>query len=94
MITIGVRDLQKRIKECVEASQNEGVVITRNGKPASLVIGVEGVDWEELVLQSDPTFWKMIHERRKEKSISQKEMRHRVLTSSKKTKKTKKKQHA
>ena len=84
MKTIGVRELQKRIKECVEASQTEGVVITRNGSPASLVIGVEGAEWEDLVLQSDPSFWKVIRERRKEKSISQEEMRRRVLHSSKK----------
>ena len=87
MKTIGVRELQKRIKECVEASQTEGVVITRNGRPASLVIGVEGVDWEELVMQSDPAFWKVIRERRKEKSISKAEMRRRALGHSKKKKK-------
>lgn len=80
MKTIGVRDLQKRIKECVEASQAEGVVITRNGRPASLVIGVEGSDWEDLVIQSDPAFWGTIRERRKERSISAEEMRSRVLS--------------
>lgn len=80
MKTIGVRDLQKRIKECVATSQTEGVVITRNGQPASLVIGVEGSDWEDLVVQSDPTFWRSIRARRREKSISAREMRRRVLS--------------
>ncbi|MBN1671374.1 MAG: type II toxin-antitoxin system prevent-host-death family antitoxin [Kiritimatiellae bacterium] len=82
MKTIGVRDLQRRIKECVEVSQTEGVVITRNGHPASLVIGVEGSDWEDLVVQSDPIFWRTIRQRRREKSISAREMRRRVLSSS------------
>ena len=81
MKTIGVRELQKRIRECVEASQVERVVITRNGKPASIVIGVEGSDWEDLVIQSDPAFWRTIRERRKEQSISADEMRRRVLSS-------------
>ena len=84
MKTIGVRDLQKRIKECVDASQDEGVVITRNGQPASIVIGVEGSDWEDLVNQSDPTFWRMFRERRKQKSISAAEMRRRVLSPARK----------
>jgi len=82
MKTIGVRDLQRRIRECVETSQAEGVVITRNGRPASLVIGVEGTSWEDLVTQSDPLFWRLLRERRREKSISAAEMRRRVLTSS------------
>ena len=84
MKTIGVRDLQKRIKECVDASQAEGVVITRNGRPASIVIGVEGSDWEDLVIQSDPTFWRTLRERRKEKSISAAEMRNSVLSPARK----------
>ena len=85
MKTIGVRDLQKRIKEFINASQSEGVVITRNGRPASLVIGVEGSDWEDLVIQSDPSFWRSIRERRREKSISAAEMRGRLLSQGKKT---------
>lgn len=80
MKTIGVRELQKRIRECVDTSQDEGVVITRNGKPASIVIGVEGFDWEDIVTQSDPAFWSTIRERRKEKSISADAMRRRVLS--------------
>ncbi len=79
MKTIGVRELQKRIRECIETSQAENVVITRNGKPASVVIGVEGSDWENLVIQSNPAFWETIRERRKERSISAGEMRLRVL---------------
>ncbi len=82
MKTIGVRDLQKRIRECVEASQTENVVITRNGRPASLVIGVAGMEWEDVVLQSDPAFWEMIRGRRKEKSISEREMKKRLSSPS------------
>ena len=80
MKTIGVRDLQKRIKECVDASQAERVVITRNGRPASIVIGVEGSDWEDIVFQSDSAFWSMLRERRNQKSISSTDMRKRVLS--------------
>ena len=84
MKTIGVRDLQKRIKECVDASQAERVVITRNGRPASIVIGVEGSDWEDIVFQSDSAFWSMLRERRNQKSISSTDMRKRVLSPTRK----------
>jgi len=79
MKTIGARELQKRVKECLDSSQAESVVITRNGKPASVLIGVQGCDWEDLVIQSDPAFWATIRERRKEKSVSADEMRRAVL---------------
>lgn len=79
MKTVGVRELQKRLKECLQVSQTEGVVITRNGKPTSLLIGVEGAEWEDLVPQAAPEFWKVIRERRNEESVSEEEMRRRVL---------------
>ena len=90
MKTVGVRELQKKIKKIVETSQEEGVVVTRNGKPASLIIGVEGHEWEDLVVQADPKFWKFIEKRRQEKTISMDEMKHRVLPKGKKQKSKKK----
>ena len=90
MKTVGVRELQKKIKKIVETSQEEGVVVTRNGKPASLIIGVEGREWEDLVVQADPKFWKLIEKRRQEKIISMNEMKQRVLPGKKNTKKKKK----
>ncbi len=44
MKTISVRDLQKKIRESVDEAQKDRVVVTRNGKPAALLIGVEGQD--------------------------------------------------
>lgn len=69
MKTVNVRNLQKRIAECVDLAQKERVVVTRNGRPAAILIGVEGQDWEDVVVQANPAFWKMIEERRKEKTI-------------------------
>ena len=78
MKTISVRDLQKRVRETVEISQKEKVVITRHGRPAAIVVGVEGSDWEDVFYRTSPEFWKMIQERRKEKPISLAEMRKRL----------------
>ncbi len=78
MKTVNARDLQKRIKACVDISQQDQVVITRRGKPAAVMVGVEGKDWEDLVLQTSSTFWRLIDERRKEPTMSIKELRSRL----------------
>ena len=78
MKTISVRDLQKGIRKTVEASQKDKVVVTRNGSPSALIIGVEGKDWESVVLQTSAPFWKMIEKRRGEKTISLSEARKRL----------------
>ena len=78
MKTVNARDLQKKIKECVDMSQQDQLVITRRGKPAAVMVGVEGKDWEDVVLQTSSTFWKFIEERRKEPTMSIKELRSRL----------------
>jgi prevent-host-death family protein len=78
MKTVNARDLQKKIKECVDLSQQDQVVITRRGKPAAVMVGVEGKDWEDVVLQTSSTLWKFIEERRKEPTMSMKELRSRL----------------
>jgi len=78
MKTVNARDFQKKIKECVDLSQQDHVVITRRGKPAAVMVGVEGKEWEDLVLQTSSTFWRLIDERRKEPTMSMKELRSRL----------------
>jgi prevent-host-death family protein len=78
MKTVNARDLQKKIKECVDMSQQDQLVITRRGKPAAVMVGVEGKEWEDVVLQTSSTFWKVIEERRREPTMSIKELRTRL----------------
>lgn len=78
MKTVTARELQKKIKECVDAAQEDRVVVTRRGKPAAVLVGVEGNDWEDLVLQNSPAFWRLIEERRKQPTISLRELRSRL----------------
>jgi prevent-host-death family protein len=78
MKTVSVRDLQKRVKKCVDDAQEDRIVITRHGKPAAVLVGVEGSDWESLVLQTDPSFWRLIRARRREPTISLRQMRARL----------------
>lgn len=74
MKTISVRDLQKGVKEAVDSAQRDRVVVTRHGKPAAVLLGVEGEDWETVVLGTSLEFWELIRERRAESTLSTEEM--------------------
>jgi len=78
MKTVTVRELQKRIKACLDEAQEDRVVITRRGKPTAVLIGVEGEDWETVILETDPTFWRLVQERRKQPTISIEELKARL----------------
>lgn len=79
MKTVSVREIQKKIKECIDLSQKDRVVVTRHGQPAAVVIGVEGMDWENVVLETDPLFWKLIQNRRKQPTLSLETLKTRLL---------------
>jgi prevent-host-death family protein len=78
MTTVSVRDLQKRVKECIDDAQKDRVVITRRGKPAAVLVGVEGQDWDAVILKTDPTFWRLIRSRRKQPTISLGQLKRRL----------------
>jgi len=80
MKTVTVRDLQKKVKDCVDDAQEDRVIITRRGRPAAVLIGVEDMDWEAVVLQTDPSFWKLIRTRRMQPTLSIDEIRARIGT--------------
>lgn len=78
MKTVSVRDLQKSVRDSLRSAQEEQVVVTRHGKPVAVLVGVEGEEWEDLVLQMSPAFWKLIEKRRKEKTVPLEDVRRRV----------------
>lgn len=73
-----VQDLQHRANELVTKAQKDRVVIMRQGKPAAVLVGVIKQDWESIVLQTDPKFWKLIRARRKQSTRSLAEVRARL----------------
>jgi antitoxin (DNA-binding transcriptional repressor) of toxin-antitoxin stability system len=54
------------------------VVITRNGQPIAVVVGVEGADWETVAVETSRSFWKEIAQRRNQETISLAEIRSRL----------------
>ena len=81
MKTISVRELQKHIKEVVDSAQHDRVVVTRHGEPAAVLLGVEGKDWETVVIETSPAFWDLIEARRKEPTLSTDELELRIANS-------------
>jgi hypothetical protein len=66
------------LDRCVDEAQQERLILTRNGHPIALLVGVEGMDQEQIELGSSPEFWQLIEERRKQKTISREELERRL----------------
>lgn len=66
------------LDECVKDSQHEKIVITRSGKPVALVVGVEGLDAEQLELGSSPEFWSLITQRRQELTVTREQLEQKM----------------
>ncbi len=76
MITIGLE--QATLDGCIDEAQHERVIITRNGKPIALIVNVEGLDEEELELGSSDKFWRLMTERRAQKTISRAQLEEHI----------------
>ena len=66
------------LKSCVTQAQQERLVITRKGRPVALLVGVEGMDSEQLELGSSGAFWKLIAKRRRQKTVSRAKLEQKV----------------
>jgi antitoxin (DNA-binding transcriptional repressor) of toxin-antitoxin stability system len=73
---IGVQEAN--LEECVRQAQDERVVLTRKGKPVALLVGVQGLDLEQIELGQSDEFWKLIRGRRGQKTISRAELEKRL----------------
>lgn len=70
MKTVALREARQSLSGFVAHAQRERVLITKHGKPAALVIGVEGQDLEDVLLAQDPGFWKLVEARRQQPTLS------------------------
>jgi PHD/YefM family antitoxin component YafN of YafNO toxin-antitoxin module len=80
MIKMDLR--QASLDTCVNNAQRERIVLTRNGKPVALIIGVEGLDEEQLQLGSSDTFWRLIAERRAQKTMTRAQLEQSIESAS------------
>ena len=66
------------LESCVIQAQQERLLLVRNGRPVALIVGVEGMDREQLELGSSDKFWKLIANRRKQKRITRVQLEKRL----------------
>lgn len=79
MKVVALGKAKNELSSYVDEAQRDRVLVTRHGRPAALIIGVEGEEFEDLMTRSDTAFWEMIQARRKEKkTISASDMRARL----------------
>jgi prevent-host-death family protein len=79
MKVVALGKAKNGLSSYVDEAQRDRVLVTRHGKPAALIIGVEGEEFEDLMTRSDSAFWKLIQARRKEKrTIAASAMRNRL----------------
>src|SRR5437870_11392581 len=76
MKLIGLKETS--LAACINDAQHERIVITQDGKPVALVVGVQGLDAEQLELGSNPVFWKLITQRRRQRTITRAQLEEKV----------------
>ncbi len=81
MKAIGIQ--AANLTNCIHESQRENILITRNGKPIALLIGVEGMDREQVELGQSDKFWTLIRQRRAQKVLSRARLEKKLANGSK-----------
>ena len=76
--SVSDQEAQANFEDLLASAQNERVLITRQGKPSAVVLGLESYDDEDLGLAVSPEFWKMIELRRQGRSIPLAELKARL----------------
>src|SRR5438874_9473682 len=68
----------KNIEGVLGSAQKERIMLTRDGKPSAILIGIESLDDEDLELAQSEDFWRLIEERRRGRSISLSQLKSRL----------------
>jgi antitoxin (DNA-binding transcriptional repressor) of toxin-antitoxin stability system len=76
MKVVGVQETN--LEQCLRHARRQRVVLTKKGKPIALLVGVEGLDLEQIELGHSDEFWKLIRARRRQRTITRKELDKRL----------------
>mgnify|MGYP001586341479 CR=1 FL=1 len=72
MKTLGIE--QNSLAGCVREAQGDRVLVTRDGRPVAIVVGLTGLDEEQLQLGTSAEFWQLITTRRKQPTVTRSEL--------------------
>jgi hypothetical protein len=67
------------LDELLRAAKSDRILLKQGEKPVALLINVEDKDEEQIELENDPSFWRMIEERRKRPTIPIEQVRQELL---------------
>ncbi len=70
MKEISIENFSQDIKGFLHAAQSERLLVTQEGKPLAVLVGVENKDQEDWDLENSPDFWRMIEERRRQPTLA------------------------
>ena len=77
---------QPEVAAIVKSAQKQQLLLTKNGKPAAVLLGLNNYDAEDFGLASSPAFWEMIESRRRGPSVPLADLKSRLkLTSRRKS---------
>lgn len=66
MKKVALSEVKDDLSRYLRLAEKEGIIITRHGKPAGVLIGFESEDdWFDYRLENDPRFLKRIEDARK-----------------------------
>jgi len=66
MKKVALSEMKDDLSRYLRLAEKEGIIITRHGKPAGVLIGFESEDdWFDYRLENDPRFLKRIEDARK-----------------------------
>lgn len=70
-----------KLEACIKVARRQRVVITRNGRPIAMIVGVNGMDLEQLELANPDKFWMLFRKWRKQKTYAREELEKRLAKS-------------
>jgi prevent-host-death family protein len=69
MTKANAKQFTKDVSNYLAVAQKEHVIVTRNGRPLALLIGLENKDAEDFRYMTSGKFWRMIEETRRMPTI-------------------------
>jgi antitoxin (DNA-binding transcriptional repressor) of toxin-antitoxin stability system len=58
------------LESCLSRAQQERLILTRKGKPVAIVLGLEGMDREQVELGASERLWDLIAKRRTQRTMN------------------------
>ncbi len=69
MKQLTLEQLSAQLQDYLQVAQQEQIMITENGRPMALILGLTNIDPEQWNLQISPEFWQLISDRRQRATI-------------------------